>query len=269
LNNIKKNQNKLIEIINKKVDLLIVNSLYTYNKYIELGIRHEKLVKIMGGIDKDFLYKCSNIEKKLIRKELNIPINKKIILSVGRLIKFKGFDHSLDIIKKLKSKRNDFIYIIIGTGPDYKKLKNKVKKLKLEEVVRFEGYFHFQKISKYLRISDLLLHSPIYAKIKSKKGNFIQTETMGRVIYESLSAGCPVIGSDVGGVSEIVNDKFNGFLTEEKNIIQSFHYIDKCLSNKNLLEFLSENAYKIGESITWETIFRKYIDLSLHLDLIY
>ncbi|MFT4244605.1 MAG: glycosyltransferase family 4 protein [Candidatus Woesearchaeota archaeon] len=267
-NNIKKNQKKLIELINQKIDLLIVNSSYSYAKYIELGVKQEKLVKIMGGIDKDFLYKCSNIEKKIIKQELNIPKNKKVILSVGRLIKFKGFEHSLEVVKKLKEKRNDFIYIIIGTGPDYEKLKNKVKKLDIEDLVRFEGYFHFQKISKYLRVSDLLLHSPIYAEIQSEKGNYIQTETMGRVIYEALSAGCPVIGSNVGGIPEIIDDKFNGFITKEKDINKTLYYIEKCISNKNLLDFLSKNAYEISDKITWEVIFRKYIDLALYLELI-
>ncbi|MBU0581254.1 MAG: glycosyltransferase [Candidatus Margulisbacteria bacterium] len=62
------------------------------------------------------------------------------------------------------------------------------------------------------------------------------------MIYESFSRGIPVIGSNVGGIPELVKDNLNGFLFESGNVEQLIIILEKIINNPELLKELSKNA---------------------------
>ncbi len=121
------------------------------------------------------------------------------ILFVGSIIdEHKNVSGMLNVMMQLRKKRTDFKFIIIGTGIDEQKILNTIESNNLKTYVEFLGY---------IPNNDL----PVHYSNGSFMIMFSQFEIQPTVLLEAMSCGLPVIAPDVGGISEIINNK-NGFL---------------------------------------------------------
>lgn len=176
--------------------------------------------------DKGKVYLMSNaieIEKFIfnenirneVRKELNISEDTFVIGHIGRFVETKNHSFLLDIFKNIEAKKNDTILILLGQGPLEEKMKAKVRKLKIENKVKFLG----QKtdIEKYYQAFDLFLLPSLY-------------EGLGMTLIEAQTSGPNCIVSDkVPKEAEIIKNKLS-FLSldnEEK-------WIEECLNQNKL-----------------------------------
>jgi glycosyltransferase involved in cell wall biosynthesis len=146
-------------------------------------------------------------------------------LTLSRLVKFKNIPLQLKALSKLKQKYYKFLLIIVGDGPERKRLEKLVIKLNLKENVVFEGWQ--KNIGSYLKSSDCLLFSSNY-------------EGYGMVIIEALSFGLPIIATQVGVAPEVIEDDKNGFLVEVGNEKEYLEALEKIIekplkSNGSLL----------------------------------
>lgn len=165
--------------------------------------------------------KFKDIENNEFREEYNL-VNKPIVLFVGNIIKRKNVNSLLEAKKQSKT---DYNLVIIGDGPLLNKLKEKVKKEKIPDVI-FTGSRN--DVENIILSSDLLV-LPSFS------------ESFGLVLIEALACGKPVIGSDVGGIKEIINSDV-GLLIDPNNSESIAIAIDKILSNNELKEKLKSNA---------------------------
>lgn len=156
------------------------------------------------------------------KNELNIPKDKPIILFVGNIIKRKNVATIIDAKKQLKS---GCVLVVVGDGPLLNSLKEKVKVENVEDVI-FTGARN--DIANVIQSSDLLI-LPSYS------------ESFGLVLIEALACGKPVIGSNVGGIKEIITDDV-GLLVEPTDFRGLANSIDLILSDKKLREKFQSNA---------------------------
>ncbi|BBL62862.1 glycosyl transferase [Methanobrevibacter arboriphilus] len=156
------------------------------------------------------------------KNELNIPKDKPIILFVGNIIKRKNVATIIDAKKQLKS---GCVLVVVGDGPLLNSLKEKVKVENVEDVI-FTGARN--DIANVIQSSDLLI-LPSYS------------ESFGLVLIEALACGKPVIGSNVGGIKEIITDDV-GLLVEPTDSKGLANSIDLILSDKKLREKFQSNA---------------------------
>lgn len=156
------------------------------------------------------------------KNELNIPKDKPIILFVGNIIKRKNVATIIDAKKQLKS---GCVLVVVGDGPLLNSLKEKVKVENVEDVI-FTGARN--DIVNVIQSSDLLI-LPSYS------------ESFGLVLIEALACGKPVIGSNVGGIKEIITDDV-GLLVEPTDSKGLANSIDLILSDKKLREKFQSNA---------------------------
>jgi glycosyltransferase involved in cell wall biosynthesis len=171
-----------------------------------------------------------DIEKLKQEKEFDIkqkyPGFSFYFLTLSRLVKVKNIPLQLKALSKLKQKYPKFLLIIVGDGPERKKLEKLVLKLNLKENVIFEGWQ--RDIVSYLKSVDSLLFSSNY-------------EGYGMVIVEALSFGLPVIATKVGVAPEVIEDGKNGFLVEvgnEKEYLKALEkIIEKPLKSSDSLLF--------------------------------
>ena len=123
----------------------------------------------------------------------------------------------LNVLQRLSEKRRDFKLTIIGDG-DIVPILNHIKKIKLEkELVKIKDKQPLEIIAEEMQDHDFFLL-------------FSNYENLPCVIAESLVCGLPVISSNVGGISEMVNDK-NGILVEPLNEEQLLVSLDYMLDN--------------------------------------
>ena len=167
--------------------------------------------------------------------------NKKIsktweLISVARLVEFKGLKYSIKAISLLKSRGRSVRLTIVGDGPLRNDLEKLAKQLNVTDSVVMVGAIPHEKIPQILSQKNLFLISSIV-------DNQGRTEGFGAVILEAMAAGLPVVASSVGGIVDIVN-KNNGILVPEKNETAIADAVESILTNNKVAKNLSSQGLK-------------------------
>lgn len=154
--------------------------------------KQEDVGTIYIGVDEQ-IYNPELFDKEEILKTLNIDTKGKYVISyICRIAEQKRPYLLLKIIKKLKEKREDCLFIIAGAGPLLDKMKKEAKKLKIYEDMIFLG--NVKETEKIYAISDMTINCSI-------------KEGLALTAYESLAMGVPVVSCDVGGQKELINEE--------------------------------------------------------------
>jgi colanic acid/amylovoran biosynthesis glycosyltransferase len=199
---LKKLQNSY-RILFKVADYVTVNTPYLETNVLSLGCKREKLCVIPMAID--VAYFKSDVIKEL-------PVNKDIkLISVGRLIEFKGFEYAINAIKLLVENGVAVHYTIVGDGVLFDSLQEQILTLKLENHVRLVGKKSQDEIRKLLETHHIYLMS----SITDSKG---RCETQGVVTAEAQAMGLPVVAFDNGGIPYTIIDGETGVLVPEKDL---------------------------------------------------
>jgi len=182
--------------------------------------------------------------RKEMRKNLGID-DKKVLISVGRVVGWKGYQLVIDALTLLPE---DYVYVLIGEGEYLETLKTKTKKLGVENRVIFLGKKTHKELFKYYVIGDVFLQPSI--------GH----EAFGITVIEAMASGLPVVGSISGGIKELVKEGINGYLF---NPYRENFWEELCkkieLSYKKK-EFLGSNARKfVEENYSWENCAKKLL----------
>lgn len=148
------------------------------------------------------------------------------ILYVGRLDKPKGINILIDAAARLAEKHR-FTLTIIGSGPEEKDLHQKYAHMSW---CRFTGFLSEQEISNYMVNSDVLCVPSIWA------------EVLGGVIVHALSQGLPVLGSDMGGIPELIDHRKNGMLLPAGDRDAWAAALGEIMDNPSLLQSWREYA---------------------------
>lgn len=222
----------------KKADIVIANSSVTKKECVFDGINHEKIHIIYPAVDYDMF---KPLDKEYSRNLFGIK-NHFVILSVGRLIRRKGFDIVLDILPDIYVKIPNILYIICGEGYDKEYLIAKAKAKGILNYVIFLEKVTYELLPYLYSASDIF----VLPNRLDEKDN--EQEGFGIVFLEANACGIPVIGGDSGGVKDIIENGVNGFLVNP---------IDKAdISNKIFELYYSKNKYT--ESSIRSYIIKKY-----------
>jgi glycosyltransferase involved in cell wall biosynthesis len=138
---------------------------------------------------------------KLPQSDIKIYSGMKFI-TISRLDNEKAIDRLLSICKRLKNKGYDFYWYIIGGGRLYDKIKLQIIDMRLEDSVILTGELD--------NPMPLLKQCDVFALLSKYEG-------MPVTIHEAMILGVPVIATNVGGVSEQIEDGINGLLVENND----------------------------------------------------
>ncbi len=221
------------------------NSSATMDSCLKADLDEEKIEIIPFGADTDFF------------KPLKIQKNRNAfqILAVGYLIERKGFEYLIRAMKEVLKNHGSAQLTIVGSGPLEKKLNNLIKELELENNVRILKNVSDDELLHLYNSHDLF----VLPSIVDSQGN---TEGLGVVLLEAMACGLPVIGSNTGGIPDIIQDSETGLLVPEKDIFKLSQAISRLIEDENFRTELALNGYnKIEEKFSWEKIAQKYIDI--------
>lgn len=195
----------------------ILNILKTADKLVVLSNSWKEWFQSIG-IDKKSIVILNNITDFPQIKEQDNNDNKLHLLFLGLLGKRKGI---FDIIKSISDYRADFnnrLIFKIGGNTHEKELLYAIKQYGIEDLVEFEGWVTGKKKINLLNWANAYI-LPSY------------NEGLPIGILEAMSYGCAIIASPVGGIPEVVENGYNGFLVEPgntKDIAKAiFHLLDK------------------------------------------
>ena len=156
------------------------------------GRNENEIQTVYIGVDEDE-FNPEKYKREEVIEKYNVVNDKKYIFSyICRISEQKRPMLLLEIVKKLKEKRNDFKVLVVGSGNLLAKMKAKANKLGLTENILFLG--NIENTEEIYKISDLTINCSI-------------KEGLALTAYESLSMGVPVISSDVGGQKELISEE--------------------------------------------------------------
>ncbi|GAA0856930.1 glycosyltransferase [Aliiglaciecola litoralis] len=160
---------------------------------ISIGAQQDKFTVVGNGVDTD---KFTVIEQKLARQKLAIDTDSNVMITVGGLVKRKGFHRVIACMPELLKTYPKLVYLIVGgasaEGNIEQELKQQCKELGVEKHVRFLGSLPPEQLSVPLSAADIFVLATA-------------NEGWANVILESMACGTPVIATDVGGNKEVVN----------------------------------------------------------------
>lgn len=194
----------------------------------ELGAPPEKSAVLRNGVD---LLRFFPVDRNEARRELEIPKNRLVLLSVGHLIERKGHD----LVIRLLAERPQGILIIVGSGPEEKGLRRLAVSLGLAQRVIFVGQQPNDQLKTYFSAADVTVLA------SSREG-------WANVLLESMACGTPVVATRVNGTPEVVASPVAGCLAEHRDV----EHLQRALESL-LAEYPDRNAVrKYAENFSWE-----------------
>jgi len=234
----------------KKCDLVTTPSVATKKELIKQNCKCKKEIKVISnGI---YLDKFDNSKSKRIKKEYKKE--GKFFLFVGRIAHEKNVFFLLDSFRPVIKQEPKTKLLIVGDGPQFKKLKRKVNEYSLEKNIMLLGKIPHKK----------LIKSGIYGACDA----FItasKTENQPMTVLEAQANGLVCIGLNKRGIPDLIKNNINGFTTEEKEkefseailkVIRDDKLVKK-MKKATLKEIENHKMSKIID--TWEENYKNLI----------
>ncbi|MCK4730632.1 MAG: glycosyltransferase family 4 protein [Candidatus Aenigmarchaeota archaeon] len=187
-----------------------------------------KLVVIPNGIDID---RFKPMEVDDLKKKYNLT-DEKVILSIGRIDKQKGFHLLLKIFPDILKEYNNIKLFIVGTGPYLHDLKEMTIKLNILGKVIFTGRVSDGDLLKYYNLADIFAFSTL------------RMEGLPLVVPEAMACEKPVIASRIGGITSVIDNNKDGILIETGNLKELKGKVLEVLGDEELARKLGKNARK-------------------------
>jgi len=218
----------------ENIDGCVVISLFLKNSLVKtMPWLEGKTHVIKHGIDINLYMESHKYSKNKLRKELGLPVNGKLIFIAGRLMKEKGQDTAIDFFKVIVHKIDNVSLVIAGNGPDYSYLKKKVTdSSEIEDKVYFVGSINQRQMPLYYRAADLFLQL-----------SRIPTESFGLVYIEANACLVPVVGFNVGGVGESIENGVSGILID-LNDVSAANKIAGLLLDEKKCAYMAQSGLK-------------------------
>src|SRR6266581_6812551 len=177
------------------------------------------------------------------------------IVSVGRLVPFKGFDDLIDACAKLARRRIDFVCDIIGNGPLRETLQAKIEQLDLSSRVNLLGSLSQGVVLEKLQAADIFA----LASTTDAQG---ATDVFPTVILEAMASARPVVSTRLAGIPELVVDGQTGMLAPPGDSTALAHALEQLLRDPELrLRFGHSGRARIEQDFRIEQTVAPLINL--------
>ena len=168
--------------------------------------------------------------------------DKNLFVSIGNLRWQKNYITLIEAFKMVCEINPKALLLIYGEGPEREILENKIKELNLEKNIILKGYCKHEEIAKTLSISYLYIQSSV-------------SEGLPKSILEGISAGCPIVATNVGSCKEFA-DKF-GLCVEPQRPKELYKAMKRLTINKDLWNKYHKECLKNRDYFCWERLVNK------------
>lgn len=231
----------MARLIFKKV--VAVTAISTYLKDLlssQLGIAKERIWTFPMPFDDKKFYPLEDKQTEMGH-----------ILSIGRLIERKGYEYLIGACGILKNENVNFKLTIIGSGPEEGKIRRMIKDLGLENVIEILHNIPQKDLIFFYNRSQVFV-------LPSVTDWKMEAEGLGMVLMEAMSCKAPVIGTQSGGIVDVVLHEKTGLLVPEKDPEALAKALKRYFEDEVLREKVSEEGYTfVHENFTPRSISKK------------
>ena len=204
---------------------------------------------IPNGVDLElFATERPAFEAEETRKQLNIKKSEIMLVTTSRLVRKNAID---ECIRALSLLPNEYVFVVLGNGPEEAKLKELAREMQVNDRVRFLGYVGHVDMPQYLHSADIFIRPS-------------RSEGMGNSFIEAFVAGIPVIATQEGGISDFLfdpvrnpNHPATGFAVEKdspEQIAQAVRNITNPENRQLVREIVKTAKTLASENYDWRSI---------------
>lgn len=191
------------------------------------GAREDRLHVVYNGIQKQ-------------KTDQTIKRHQHCILAAGRLAYYKRFDVLISAMPEILGKHKDAVLVLVGDGPERETLEKQAEKLGIAKHVQFTGSMAREELMQAMQECGVYAHPSSY-------------EGFSHQLLEAFSMRIPVVASNIGGITELVQDRVNGMLVGvgdvdgmAKSVLRMMddpEFADQCVRNaaRDVKNFTIEN----------------------------
>lgn len=225
-------------------------------EYTDIGVSKKDIVEIVPGVDFKAFSDC-RINKAEIREKWNIPVDKRMIISVGRNHPKKGFRDLVKALKCLNKNGGEFVAVIVGKGtdelaPEARKLGQGQNYIPVNEVASLPANgidtFPSLELIELYKASDYFV-LPSYI------------ETYANVAVEAMAAGTPVIVTNAPGCIDTIKDGEDGLIVPRHSPEKIAESIVRLENERDLRDKIVDQGIRRAARQDWENIAREYLQV--------
>ena len=213
-------------LIAKRTHGITVNCQGTIDLYSRHGIDPKSFHLIPNGIEPS---EPSKLNRAQACERMGVQVEKKIIVSIGRLWAQKGYKDMLWAAELLRVMREDICYVIIGDGPDRERLELYRDNIRGASQIFFLG--HRTDARELLPHCEILWNGSLH-------------EGQSNVILEAMQSGVAVVASDIPGNRELIQHDLTGLLYPVGNVDDLTRYSNQLLNDESRRKKMTADAKK-------------------------
>jgi glycosyltransferase involved in cell wall biosynthesis len=238
-----RNMGRIERFVTEQVDQVLCNSSFTLSNILKDA--KPKIYKVLPpGID---IHQFGPMPKEKTRVDLlpAIPRERPLIFTLGRLIELKGHRYLINALSLLQKEPKPHL-IIGGDGPLRESLEAQAHDKGVADRVTFLGTLPYQSTPKWYSAADIY----VQPSLVDRDGN---TEGLGMTVMEALACGTPCVGTNVGGIPDVVKDGLNGFLVKPADPSDLSDKINTLLTDEVLRKRLgTQGMHMMQDTFSWE-----------------
>lgn len=232
----------------RHADRVIANSAHTRDTLKDMGVAPERIRLIHPGVDIDQFK--PGLDTSGLRQGLGITTEEKLIFSVGRLSRRKGFDQTLRAVAMLRDDGVPARYVIAGIGEDADYLDGLIRELDLGDIAHRIGPVSAADLPRWLNACDVFA-------MPNREING-DNEGFGMVFIEAAACAKPVIAGKDGGAASAVLDNQTGLLVDGADVADVARGLRDLLTDDPRAAAMGEAGYRRARAeLSWQRVVEK------------
>jgi len=245
----------------RRADAILSNSDFTRDTLVSLmGVEAGRVAVVYPTVDEERFR--PGLPADDLRSSLGVRPGQHLVLSVGRLMRRKGFDNVIRALPMLRARGIDAHYAVIGIGEDREHLSDLAQQHGVADRVHLLGHVSYEDLPRWYCASDL------FAMPNRDIGG--DTEGFGLVFLEAAAAGRPAVSGIAGGTGSAIVDGVTGLRVDGEQPQAIAEALARLLSNPDEAEQMGRSARKrVLENFTHQRRVDQLRELALqcHADL--
>lgn len=164
----------------------------------EYHLKKEKVFELPDGVDLELIREYTS-NPELGRRDVGLSEDDFVLISVGRIDPMKGVHYLIEAFDEVQRQAPDARLILVGEGSDEEKIRNMIRERGIEEKVAHVKNVSDRQLYSYYSMADAFVTPTLY-------------EGLPQVVLEAMACGLPVIATETGENTQVVEDGVNGLL---------------------------------------------------------
>ena len=229
----------------KRADIVIANSDFTRDTLVGMGVRPERIELIHPGVDTERFR--PGLPFQDLRDGLALRPDAKLVLSVGRLNRRKGFDMVIRALPGIVDSGIDVHYVIIGIGEDDRYLDAVAREVGVVDRVHRLGHVPMEDLPRWYNACDLF--------VLANREISGDTEGFGIVFLEAAACGKATVAGLAGGTGSAVLHNVTGLRVDGESKVELAGALSHLLKSPDLCHgFGASGLSRVRDSLSWAAV---------------